>query len=74
MPPIGVSLWYQDNELIIFFLVFLMRFLIGIISWFPARQAKQELLLHDGFMITAGFWILLSLLSALPFLFSPQRR
>jgi len=72
LPPIGVSLWYQDDDFIIFITVFLMIFIIGMLCWFPARQAKQELLLHDGFIITAGFWILLSLLSALPFLFSPH--
>jgi len=72
LPPIGVSLWYQDDDFIIFITVFLMIFIIGVLCWFPARQAKQELLLHDGFIITAGFWILLSLLSALPFLFSPH--
>jgi len=72
LPPIGVSLWYQDNQLPIFIIVFLMMFIIGLVCWFPARHAKQELLLHNGFVITAGFWIILSLLSALPFLFSPH--
>jgi len=72
LPPIGVSLWYQDDQLIIFIILFLMMFFLGIVCWFPARQAKQELLLHDGFVITAGFWIILSLLSALPFLFTPH--
>lgn len=71
-PPIVVSLWFQDGDLIVFVMVFLVMFLLGILCWFPVRQAQKELMLHDGFIITAVFWIVLSLVSALPFLFSPH--
>ncbi|HIE01453.1 MAG TPA: hypothetical protein EYP59_14375 [Thiotrichaceae bacterium] len=40
LPPIGVSLWYQDDDFIIFITVFLMIFIIDMLCWFPARQAK----------------------------------
>ncbi|MCK5877177.1 MAG: potassium transporter, partial [Candidatus Marithrix sp.] len=72
LPPILVSIWYQDNGLIAFIIAFLTMFIIGILFWFPARKAKKELHLHDGFLITAMFWTVLSLVGALPFLLSPN--
>jgi trk system potassium uptake protein TrkH len=71
-PPMGVSLWYQDEALWAFIVAFLVMCGVGIVLWFPARDAKKELHLHDGFMITAMFWIVLSMVGALPFLFVPN--
>lgn len=73
VPPMLVSLWYQDNVLHAFLIAFLTMFGIGLILWFPTRHAKkQELHLHDGFLITALFWTVLSVVGALPFLFIPH--
>jgi len=72
LPPMGVSLWYQDEGLHAFIIAFLVMFGMGIAFWFPARKAKKELHLHDGFMITAVFWTVLSVVGALPFLFVPN--
>lgn len=72
LPPIGVSLWYQDGGLEAFIVAFLVMFGVGIALWFPAREAKKELHLHDGFLITALFWTVLSVVGALPFLFVPD--
>lgn len=71
-PPMAVSLWYQDEALWAFIVAFLVMCGVGIVLWFPARDAKKELHLHDGFMITAMFWIVLSMVGALPFLFVPN--
>ena len=71
-PPMGVSLWYQDEAFSALVVAFLVMCGIGILLWFPARDAKKELHLHDGFMITAMFWIVLSIVGALPFLFVPN--
>jgi trk system potassium uptake protein TrkH len=68
-PPMAVSLWYQDGILEAFIIPFTIMFGLGFILWFPARQARKELHLHDGFIITAAFWIVLSTISAFPFLF-----
>jgi len=68
VPPILVSLWYQDDGLIAFILAFIVMFGIGMLLWFPARNSKKELHLHDGFLITAMFWTVLSMVGALPFL------
>ncbi len=71
-PPIGVSLWYQDEALDAFIIAFAVMFGLGILFWFPTRHYKKDLHLHDGFMITAVFWIVLSIIGALPFLFVPN--
>ena len=70
--PGAVSLWYDDDGLKAFMVAFLVMFGVGIAFWFPARHATKELHLHDGFMITALFWIVLSIVGALPFLFVPN--
>ncbi len=69
LPPAGVSIWYNDAGLSAFIIAFAVMFGVGAISWFPARNARKELHLHDGFMIIAVFWIVLSIVGALPFLF-----
>ena len=68
LPPMGVSLWYQDNWLKVFLVAFLVMFGVGMAFWFQARHAKKELHLHDGFVIMVMFWIVLSVVGALPFL------
>jgi len=70
--PIGVALSYQDQEFFVFFMVFFLIFLTGLICWFPVRQVDKALKLRHGFIVIAIFWILLSLVSALPFLFTPH--
>jgi trk system potassium uptake protein TrkH len=72
LPPIAVSLWYQDGALNAFLIAFAFMFGIGVIFWLPSRHHKKELHLHDGFMITAVFWTVLSVVGALPFLFVPH--
>jgi len=69
LPPMLVSLWYQDGGLNAFIIAFTFMFGIGVIFWLPSRHHKKELHLHDGFMITVVFWTVLSMVGALPFLF-----
>ncbi len=72
LPSIALSLWYQDNELTAFVIAFLVMFVGGFALWFPVRRVKRELLLRDGFLITALYWIVLSLVSAVPFSLGPH--
>ncbi|MDY6991604.1 MAG: TrkH family potassium uptake protein [Pseudomonadota bacterium] len=72
LPPMAVSIGYQDGAIEAFILAFGVMFGIGILSWWPARRVKKELHLHDGFIITAVFWTVLSVVGALPFLFNPH--
>ncbi len=68
-PPMLVSLIYQDTGMGALLVAFAVMFGLGMLFWFPARHAKQELYLRDGFIITAAFWTVLGVIGALPFLF-----
>jgi trk system potassium uptake protein TrkH len=69
LPPMAVSLIYDDDFLPAFVIPFLLMSGGGLGLWFSSRQPIRELQLRDGFIITVIFWVALSLISALPFLF-----
>lgn len=71
-PPIAVSLYYEDNQFIAFFDAFLLTLGIGVAIWFPVRKKKQELRVRDGFIVTALFWLVLSLSGSIPLYLSDQ--
>ena len=67
IPPMLVSAWYHDGELRDFIMTFISLILIGYLFWSPFRNRLGELQRSDGFLIVAIFWMLLSLVSTLPF-------
>ena len=70
IPPIIVSLIYQDNETWSFFYAGILIFVSGLLLWLPAAQAKTDLKLRDGFIIVVLFWFVLSTFASLPMLLS----
>ncbi len=68
LPPILVSLWYDDGAMLPFILGFLLTLMVGLICWFPVRNFQQELRLRDGFLVVVILWIILSLSGCLPFM------
>ncbi len=70
LPPIAVSLWYDDGQIPYFSLSLAITFSIGCALWLPVRRYRQELRNRDGFLIVAMFWGVLGMLAALPFMFS----
>ncbi len=72
LPPLGVSLFYQDGEATRFATTLLGTFLIGVAIWYPAKSQRGELRTRDGFLIVVIFWTVLALLGAIPFMFSPH--
>lgn len=70
MPPVGVSLWFNDQSYPAFLLAFFITFFTGFLFWLPFYSLKQDLHTRDGFIITALFWFVLGLFGSLPFLFS----
>lgn len=70
LPPIGVSLWYQDDSPMPFVMSFLLTFLTGLFIWWPFRHANKELKTREGFFIVALFWSVVCLYGALPFMLS----
>lgn len=70
IPPLLVSLWYEDSIHLTFLIALAITFTTGIVLWFPVRKSKQDLRTREGFLITSLFWTVLGLFGALPFFIS----
>ncbi|MFT5579383.1 MAG: trk system potassium uptake protein TrkH [Paraglaciecola psychrophila] len=70
VPPMLVSLWYQDGSHSAFAIAFVITLSCGAIMWLPVVKQKRDLRTGDGFLITSLFWLVLGLFGALPFLLS----
>jgi trk system potassium uptake protein TrkH len=67
LPPIAVSLIYQDQILLHFVSVFLGCNLAGGLLWLMFRQHRATLKIRDGFLIVTSAWAMLSVCAAIPF-------
>ena len=74
LPPVLVSMYYSDGTAILFLISAAILLTLGLLIYFPVRNAHKELRLRDGFLIVVGSWLTLVLVGALPFvlLTSPQ--
>ncbi len=72
LPPMVVSVWYEDGELIHFLWAFALMLTAGLLLWLPAKGQDAELRVRDGFLIVTLFWTVLGMLSALPFMLGPH--
>lgn len=70
LPPIGVSLYYNDNTLVAFLSALALIFISGLCVWLPSNKTKHDLRTRDGFLITVLFWVVLGVAGSLPFIFS----
>ncbi|MDK2778219.1 MAG: TrkH family potassium uptake protein [Pseudomonadota bacterium] len=70
LPPILVSVWYDDGATSAFITAMALVFGIGFTFWLPVRSVRQELRTRDGFLIAALFWLTLGLAGTLPFMLS----
>jgi trk system potassium uptake protein TrkH len=72
LPPVLVSLFYQDGAAVPFFTAFAITLALGLISWLPVARLRRELRLRDGFVVVVMFWTVLSGIGSLPFILSSQ--
>ena len=72
LPPVLVSLYYNDGAELAFLAAFALTFCTGVFFWAPVRRHKTEMRLRDGFVIVVMFWTVLALFGALPFLLSDE--
>ena len=72
VPPILISLYYQDGATSSFIGVMLGVLVAGLLLWYPIRNHKQDLKIRDGFLVVVLFWTVLGLVGALPFYFEPE--
>lgn len=68
VPPILISVWYQDAEVGHFFAAFLASLLAGTTLWWPLRNTEYGLRRRDGFVTVTLFWVVLGLIGSLPFM------
>lgn len=68
IPPIFVSIFYQDTATFAFIISFVMILIIGIMVWAPVYKNQQDLRTRDGFIVTALFWAVLGAAGSLPFI------
>ena len=66
LPPIPVSLFYQDGAWLPFVQGFGLTFTAGLVCWLPVRRMRRELRLRDGFLVVASFWTVLGTFGAAP--------
>ncbi|WP_096086665.1 TrkH family potassium uptake protein [Agaribacterium haliotis] len=68
LPPVLVSLYYQDGALLSFLISFAITFVTGLAVWMPVYRVRKDLRTRDGFLVTALFWLVLGGFGSLPFM------
>jgi trk system potassium uptake protein TrkH len=72
LPPLLVSLFYQDGNATGFSLSLLLTLLAGFICWWPFHRSRDELRTRDCFLIVTLFWTVLGSFGAIPLLLEPD--
>lgn len=67
LPPMAVSLYYEDGANPAFVTAFGITLLTGLVLWLPVARKRREVRVRDGFVIVTLFWVLLALFGSLPF-------
>ncbi|MCW8889044.1 MAG: potassium transporter, partial [Sedimenticola sp.] len=67
LPPLLVSLWYDDGAYSAFLIAFIIILMVGAVSWIMVSDQRRELRLRDGFMVVVMFWTVLGISGSLPF-------
>ncbi|EOV8961442.1 TrkH family potassium uptake protein [Cronobacter turicensis] len=67
LPPMLVALFCKDRSYFSFLVTFVTFFVPGCAAWLATRRQIAPLKTRDGFLIIVLFWILFSLISAMPF-------
>ena len=67
LPPVLVSLYYDDNTSRLFLESAGIFLLLGLLVYWPVRHEKRELRVRDGFLIVTCSWLVVILVGALPF-------
>jgi trk system potassium uptake protein TrkH len=74
LPPVMVSLFYQDDVEREFLSAFGLILGLGLLCWLPVRHYQRELRRRDGFVVVVMFWVVLSLAGSLPLFLTAKPR
>jgi trk system potassium uptake protein len=69
---IFVALYYQDGALAPFVEAFGLTLALGLLLWWPTRHAERDLRLRDGCLVVVLFWVVLSLVGAVPLILANE--
>ncbi len=72
LPPVVVAAIYRDGGSLAFLGGFGLTLATGFIIWAPVRRATLDMRLRDGFLVVAGFWVVLGLFGAIPLYLSKE--
>jgi trk system potassium uptake protein TrkH len=65
--PLLLALISEDHTVHGFLWALCITFVSGLLLWLPFKNARHELRIRDGFLITSLFWTVLGIFGALPF-------
>ena len=68
LPPIIVSLVYEDGIETVFLRALAITFVVGFFLWLIFHRYNAEMRIKDGFLITVLYYFALGIFGALPFL------
>ncbi|MEC9191112.1 MAG: TrkH family potassium uptake protein [Pseudomonadota bacterium] len=72
IPPLLVSMLYDDGASGAFLNATLVLFVTGLILWLASSGRQKELSNRDGLLVVTLFWVVLGTAGCLPFIFSPS--
>ncbi len=72
LPPLLLSLLDGDGQSRDFLIPMLLSLGIGLGLWLALYKQNMELRRQEGFLIVAAFWLVLSAVSAIPFIIGPH--
>ena len=72
IPPLLVSVLYDDGAVGAFLTATLILFVTGLMLWLATAGRQKELSNRDGFLVVTLFWAVLGTAGCLPFIFSPS--
>ena len=67
LPPMLVALFSKERSWFAFCLTFFTFFTLGGGAWYATKRTGIQLKTRDGFVIIVLFWLLFSVISAMPF-------
>jgi trk system potassium uptake protein TrkH len=70
LPPLLIAVLADDDTVTGFLSAFGITLISGLLLWLPLRRVRRELLIRDGFLVTALFWSVLGVFGSLPFMLS----
>jgi trk system potassium uptake protein len=70
LPPLLVSVYYNDGVMYSFLTTFFLTLLSGFILWAPVMRNRRELKTRDGFLVVTLFWAVLGSFGSFPFIFT----